>query len=166
MNYWTLIYTILFAIYVLIGLIFSYVMLFYKAQMLKHKKSSRLLIANKNTALGLAVNRLEEHGISVSFSKFDFENERINIINDNRQFYIEKLNEGFNEISKKTDLLKDDNSKKYIQDLLSAIEDSDDNYRRIVMAHNKIVKNYNYNAKSLVFAFFVALFNFELKEEI
>lgn len=153
-------------VYLLMGGIFLYLSLSYRKQFKRIRKASNIIIRDVNESLTTIVNELTSLNLTMNYVPFTFASDNDDLIETDRAVIYAAIEKAKEKAIKQVNLVQDQRSHELIRNEIATIEDNLANYRRLVIKHNKIVDNYNFNARSIFFVIFVIIISMKKEKHI
>ena len=153
-------------IYLLMGGIFVYFSLSYRKQYKRIRKATNIIIRDVNEALTKIDNELKGQRIELTFVPFEFASDNDDFIEENREKIYGEIDKARGQAGQLNAQVKDSKVQELIQNQIATVEDNLANYRRLVIKHNKIVDNYNFNTRSIFFYIFAIMINLKKEKHI
>lgn len=153
-------------LYLLAGSVFIYISLSYRKQFKRIRSATNIIFRDLNEVLAKVASEYRQEQITLDYTPFEFASDNDDFIEAHRdQIYttIEQTRKTADALVKE---LEEGEVRQQITNQLATIEDNLANYRRLVIKHNKIIDNYNFNARSVVFIVFGAIINMKSEDHI
>ncbi len=153
-------------IYLLSGVIFAYFSLQYRKTFRRIRKASNILLRDLNEELAGIKHTMEDDGVELRFKPFEFASDSDDFIEQNRDQVYTTIDKALEKARKYFTELTDEDKIDAIASKIANLDNNMTNYRRLVLKHNKIVDNYNFNARSIIFVVFAAMIGMKIEEHI
>lgn len=156
----------IFLIYVLAGLIFIYFSLQYRKDFQRIRRSANILLRDLNEELTLIKVAMEENGVELRFTPFALERETDDFIDNNRDLVYTSIDKALEKARKYFTELTDQDKIDAIANKIANLDKNMTNYRRLVLKHNKIIDNYNFNSQTIIFIIFAQIIGMRRENHI
>lgn len=156
----------LFLLYLLGGIIFMYMSLTYRKDFTRIRRSANILLSDLNEELSLIKNAMEEDGVELRFTPFAFEKENDDFIDQHRDEVYAAIDKALEKARKYFIELTDQEKIDAIANKIANLDNNMTNYRRLVLKHNKIVDNYNFNSQTIFFILFAQIIGLKRENHI
>lgn len=153
-------------VYLLGGAIFTYFSLTYRRDYTRIRRSANILLRDLNEELSLIKAAMEEDGVELRFKPFAFDKDNDDFIDENRDNVYTSIDKALEKARKYFTELTDKEKINAIANKIANLDNNMTNYRRLVVKHNKIVDNYNFNVQTIVFIIFAQLIGLKRENHI
>lgn len=153
-------------IYLISGIIFSYVSLQYRKNFRRIRASANILIRDMNEDLAKMKSTFEKFKVDFDYQVCVFAPDHDDDINIHRAEIYQAIDKSREQAKKLLDLVEDKKENERLNNIMLNVDNNMSNYRRLVLKHNKIVENYNFNAQSIVFVVFANMIGLSREEHI
>jgi hypothetical protein len=153
-------------VYLVSGAIFSYISLKYRKNFKRIRSAANILIRDVNEDLTKIKQTCEANGVNFDYTPFVFSPESDDEINNNREHIYRTIDNAKEVVKSLVDKVFNEKDKEKIVNIIYNIDTNLANYRRLVLKHNKVIDNYNYNAQSILFVVFARILHLEREDHI
>lgn len=153
-------------LYLVSGAIFCYFSFKYRKSFRRIKCSANILIRDLNEDLTKIKQTCDKNKVCFNYTPFNFPSANDDEINENREHIYTSIDKA-RELARVSLLeIKNVKDKEKVENILVNIDNNLTTYRRLVLKHNKVIDNYNYNSQSLLFIVFAKIMGLSREDHI
>lgn len=153
-------------IYIISGIVFSYVSLEYRKNFRRIRGAANILIRDMNEDLTKVKVTMDTLTIAFDYQPYTFANDNDEFIQKNRESVYHAFEKARESAKKLMSRVSDATELERLNNIILNVDNNMANYRRLVQKHNKIIDNYNFNAQSIVFVVFANLIGLSREDHI